>query len=259
MVAIAEATRPTAIPQEAARALAARDGDQEAYAAAVHNINYQPYQPTWVEALETLDRVVLVCPPDTYKSTTVRHYVEKAIGSNPNIRILWIMNAGEQAEKQIMAIRATIESNNVYRQAFHIVEDTKAQWTKSVLFAVRDITDPDPTLMGAGLNGHYLLFSLLPSIHDPEDADVGILANEPLYRMPNSGGFESVGRADNNHTVERLQSLYPGHLVRLILDVVDGSSISFLVTVTRSKGTSRRQREGLSRYCRHHCQQPYLL
>ncbi len=172
MVAIAEATRPTAIPQEAARALAARDGDQEAYAAAVHNINYQPYQPTWVEALETLDRVVLVCPPDTYKSTTVRHYVEKAIGSNPNIRILWIMNAGEQAEKQIMAIRATIESNNVYRQAFHIVEDTKAQWTKSVLFAVRDITDPDPTLMGAGLNGPYqgLHFDLI-IVDDPTDQE----------------------------------------------------------------------------------------
>ncbi|NIQ78454.1 MAG: hypothetical protein GTN93_10250, partial [Anaerolineae bacterium] len=156
----------------AARALAARDGDQAAYAEAVHGIQYAPYQMTWVEALETLDRVVIVCPPDTYKSTTVRHFCERWIGRDPNIRILWVMNAGEQAEKQVMAISSTLKSNNVYRRAFHVEEDTGAQWTKSVLFVERDITDPDPTLMGTGLNGPYqgLHFNVI-IIDDPTDQE----------------------------------------------------------------------------------------
>lgn len=158
---------PTAV-----RAMAARDGDQEAYASAVHNIEYEPYQMTWVEALETLDRVVIVCPPDTYKSTTVRHFCERMIGKNPDVRILWLMNAGEQAQKNVMSISSTIKSNNAYRQAFHVTENDEAQWTKSVLFVDRSFVSPDPTLMGTGLNGPYqgLHFDIIV-IDDPTDQE----------------------------------------------------------------------------------------
>ncbi|KKK57637.1 hypothetical protein LCGC14_3052460, partial [marine sediment metagenome] len=135
--------------------MAARDGDARTYAKAVHHREYELYQDAWAEALETRDRTVIVCPPDTYKSTTVRDFVEREIGKNPNVRILWVMNTGEQAQKQVMAISSTIQSNNVYRAAFDVKEDVEAQWTKNVLFVERDIEDPDPTLMGTGLNGPY--------------------------------------------------------------------------------------------------------
>ncbi|KKM84493.1 hypothetical protein LCGC14_1298670, partial [marine sediment metagenome] len=152
--------------------MAARDGDARTYAKAVHHREYELYQDAWAEALETRNRTVIVCPPDTYKSTTVRDFVEREIGKNPNVRILWVMNTGEQAQKQVMAISSTIQSNNVYRAAFNIREDTEAQWTKNVLFVERDIEDPDPTLMGTGLNGPYqgLHFNII-IIDDPTDQD----------------------------------------------------------------------------------------
>ena len=82
------------------------------------------------------------------------------------------MNTGEQAQKQVMAISSTIQSNNVYKAAFNIEEDSEAQWTKNVLFVQRDIEDPDPTLMGTGLNGPYqgLHFNII-IIDDPTDQD----------------------------------------------------------------------------------------
>ncbi len=163
------ATQPSEL---AVRAIAARDGDARTYAKAVHHREYELYQDAWAEALETSNRTVIVCPPDTYKSTTVRDFVEREIGKNPNVRILWIMNAGEQAQIQVMAIRATIDSNNVYKAAFDVIEDPEAQWTKNVLFVQRDIGDPDPTLMGTGLNGPYqgLHFNII-IIDDPTDQD----------------------------------------------------------------------------------------
>src|SRR3990170_7973623 len=47
---------------------AARNGDLRTYAKAVHNYDFELYQDAWAEGLETLDRSVIVCPPDTYKA-----------------------------------------------------------------------------------------------------------------------------------------------------------------------------------------------
>ncbi|MFZ5500490.1 MAG: hypothetical protein ACOY58_01065 [Candidatus Micrarchaeota archaeon] len=151
-----------------ARVAAARYGDLEAYAQAVHGLKFRPYQPSWGEGLETLDRVVIVCPPDTYKSSTVRLFVERLIGKDPNIRVLWLMGTGEQAVKQVMAVASTIRGNLVYRKAFGVKQDTDAQWTKNVLFVERDRFGPDPTLMATGIDGPYqgLHFDLIV-IDDP--------------------------------------------------------------------------------------------
>lgn len=159
-MAVATRGRPPTIGAQSkefqARVLAAQNGDLETYAWAVHNLQFEPYQAAWAEALETEDRVIIVCPPDTYKSTTVRCFVEQQIGLNPNIRILWIMSAGEQSEKNVMTIQQTIEQNEVYKRAFPKVQPDKSlQWTKSVLFVIRDFSSPDPTLMATGLNGPY--------------------------------------------------------------------------------------------------------
>src|SRR3989304_1933354 len=114
-------TRPPTIEE---RALAARiPGDLSIFAKAVHNMDLEPYQLAWEEALNSMDRVVIVCPPDTFKSTTVQIWIERAIGQDPNIRILWLMNAGEQAEKRVMTVAQTIDSNPVYRRAYHIQPD----------------------------------------------------------------------------------------------------------------------------------------
>jgi len=138
-----------------ARVVAARHGDLESYSWAVHGWRFEPYQSAWAEALESFDRVVIVCPPDTYKSTTVRMFVERLIGKDHNVRILWLMNSGEQATKQAMTVASTLSSNNIHRRAFGVREDSNAQWTKSVLFVERDYTGPDPTLMASGINGPY--------------------------------------------------------------------------------------------------------
>lgn len=138
------------------RVLAARSGDIEAYAKAVHNLNVEPYQLAWEQALVSEDRVCIVCPPDTYKSTTVQMWVEQTIGRDRNSRILWLMNSGEQAQKRVMTVANTIKQNGVYKAAFpNVREDRDAQWTKTVLYVERDIDSPDPTLMASGLNGPY--------------------------------------------------------------------------------------------------------
>lgn len=154
-MATAMAVEAPVQPQVDPRVMAAKYGDLAAYAEAVHGMQFEPYQSAWAEALDTQNRLLIVCPPDTYKSTTVRLWAERALGRDPNIRILWLMNSGVQAEKQVMTVSQTVESNNVYRAAFGIRPDPDYQWTKSVLFLKRDRAGPDPSLMATGFNGPY--------------------------------------------------------------------------------------------------------
>lgn len=155
-----------------ARVLAAKYGDLRAYAKAVHNIDIEAYQEAWEVHLEEEHEALIVCPPDTYKTTTVRMFVEREIGKNPSVRILWIQNAGDQAKKNIMTVQRTIESNNVYRAAFGIEEDKDAQWTKEALYVRRSYTGAEPTIMGCGLNGPYqgLHFDIIV-IDDPTNQE----------------------------------------------------------------------------------------
>lgn len=138
-----------------ARIIGAKHGGIREYAKAVHNIEIEPYQEAWELTLDEQDRTIIVCPPDTYKTTTVRMWIEQQIGRNPNIRVLWLQNAGEQAQKNVMGVQRTIDSNNIYRAAFGVEADPDAQWTKSVLYVKREYTGIEPTLMGCGLNGPY--------------------------------------------------------------------------------------------------------
>jgi len=148
-------SHPADVSEFDTKVVAARYGDLRAYAKAVHNLEIEQHQEAWEEALETGNELVIICPPDTYKSTTVRMWCEKKIGQNPNIRILWLQKAGEQAERNVMAMQRTIESNPVYRAAFGIQRDPDGQWTKTTLFVLRDSHNPDPTILGCGLNGPY--------------------------------------------------------------------------------------------------------
>lgn len=138
------------------RVVAARDGDYATYSEAVHDWATEPYQDSWYEALSTENKLLIICPPDTYKSSTVQCYVEKMIGENPNIRILWLMKAGAQAQARVGSVAETIEDNEVYKRAYPRVKANKDKgWSKTMLYVKRDIDGPDPTLMGCGLNGPY--------------------------------------------------------------------------------------------------------
>jgi len=78
------------------------------------------------------------------------------IGLNPDIRILWLMKAGTQAQARVGDVAETIEENPVFRAAFPDVVPNKARgWSKVSLYVKRGRQGPDPTLMGCGINGPY--------------------------------------------------------------------------------------------------------
>jgi len=155
-----------------ARSIAARYGGLAEYAWAVHNYTVEPYQLAWFEALQTLDRVAIICPPDTYKSTTVQFLIEQLIGLDRNSRTLWLMATASQAEKRVLAIKQTIEQNPVYQRAFGVRRNPYSKWTSTELFVERDYVSPDPTLMATGFLGAYqgLHFGRI-IIDDPTDQD----------------------------------------------------------------------------------------
>ncbi len=139
-----------------ARALAARHGDVGDYSKAVHDWETEPYQDAWAEAVNEDDRLVIICPPDTFKSSTIQCTIEQMIGLNPDVRILWLMKAGAQAQARVADVAETIEDNNVFRTAFPgTVPNKEKGWSKTMLYVKRNRDGPDPTLMGCGFNGPY--------------------------------------------------------------------------------------------------------
>lgn len=153
--------------------LAARIGDVSEFSEAVHDWPTEAYQDAWSEALDTERDLLIICPPDTFKSSTVQCWIEKKIGENPNIRILWIMKAGLQAEARVMSVASTIEDSAVYHEAYPKVEPDKSKkWTNTMLYVKRERDGPDPTLMGCGFNGPYQGFHFdIIIIDDPTNQE----------------------------------------------------------------------------------------
>ena len=148
------AERPE-VSELTAKAQAAREGDQRDYSLAVYDQEVEDYQLAWAEALKTEDRVVLVCLPDTRKSTTVQHTLEQIIGLDHEETCLWLMGTQDQATKRVLAIKETIDTNQVYREAFNVRPNTSARWTNNELFIQRSHVSPNPTLMATGFMGAY--------------------------------------------------------------------------------------------------------
>lgn len=148
-------TAAPVIDEFQARVAAARNGDLGTFSLAVHDEELEPHQEAWAEALDTMNKVVLVCPPDTRKSTTVQRWVEREIGLNPEVRILWLMNAGDQAMRRVISVSATLRDNPIFKGAFKVEANPNAQWTKTQLYVKRKRSGPDPTFLGCGLNGPY--------------------------------------------------------------------------------------------------------
>ena len=125
----------------------------------VHQRDFYRHQLVWGTAMQDPQepRVVFIAPPESFKSSTTRPFIEWTIGQNPNVRNLLLMNTATQAEKQVMSIAETIEKNPRYRQVFpHIQPDPKRGWSHDTLFVKRPNSSlPDPTLYGTGIDGPY--------------------------------------------------------------------------------------------------------
>ena len=127
------------------------------YCEYVHGRPLYPHQLAWLGELERSSRSLIIAPPETLKSSTVRMLLEWEIGRRPDIATLLVMNTASQAQKQVMSIAETLEHNLRYREVFPSIEPHKARgWSHEVLFVKRDNeAKPDPTIYGTGIDGPY--------------------------------------------------------------------------------------------------------
>lgn len=153
MVGIAE---KEAIKREARAELCRQDFAE--YCAWVHGKPLYRHQRVWVEEMGKEGvKLLVVAPPESFKSSTVRMYLEWRIGNDREETCLLVMNTAAQAQRQVMSIAETMERNPRYRQVFPwVVPNPKRGWSHEVLFIKRENESlPDPTLYGTGIDGPY--------------------------------------------------------------------------------------------------------
>lgn len=124
----------------------------------VHGRPLYRHQRVWAAEMEKPSgKALVVAPPGSYKSSTVRMRIEWEIGNFPDITNLLIMNTAMQAQKQVMSVAETIEQNPRYKMVFPWIQpNPKRGWSHEVLFVKRkNESQPDPTLYGTGIDGPY--------------------------------------------------------------------------------------------------------
>lgn len=151
------ATKTAPITVEEIRAELCRQDFAE-YCRFVHGRPLYRHQVEWIKELQKpKSRVLIVAPPESFKSSTMRMRVEWEIGNKPDLRVLLVMNTAQQAQRQVQSVGETLTSNARYRQVFPWVEaNPKRGWSHEVLFVRRTNESlPDPTLYGTGIDGPY--------------------------------------------------------------------------------------------------------
>lgn len=146
-----------AVLQEAAKVELARR-NFAAYCDYVHGRPLYRHQEEWGrELLIPGAQTCIVAPPETYKSSTLRMFLEWYIGRNPECAILYIMNTSSQAQRQVMSIQSTIEKNPKYHVVFPgVIPDKARGWTKEQMFIQRENrARADATIYGTGIDGPY--------------------------------------------------------------------------------------------------------
>lgn len=114
--------------------------------------------------MEAHRQTLVVCPPEHGKTALNRWDTELWLGLRTRAAFadkketvpsaLYIMNTAGQAEKQIMEIEETLETNARYRELFPEVRpDKKRGWTKDHFFLDRPRSRPEPSLQGCGTPG----------------------------------------------------------------------------------------------------------
>ncbi len=124
----------------------------------VHGRELYRHQVGWVEEMQREKaRTLIVAPPETFKSSTIRMLLEWWIRNDRDITILLIMNTSTQAQMQVMSIAETLTENPRYKCVFPwVVPNPKRGWSHEMLFIKRaNESMPDPTLYGTGVDGPY--------------------------------------------------------------------------------------------------------
>jgi predicted phage terminase large subunit-like protein len=129
------------------------------YCEYVHGRTLFPHQKYWVDYMLSRrgQRLLIVAPPESLKSTLMRMYLEWCIGRDPDTTILLVMNTSSQAQRQVVSIEETIENSEKYHEVFPNVIPHKAKgWSREYFYVHRsNETLPDPTLYGSGYDGPY--------------------------------------------------------------------------------------------------------
>ena len=119
----------------------------------------EPHILGWIEQLENPDNnfIVELSPRSHAKSTTYSiNYPAWRIGNDPNIRILLISQAQNQAQGFLNQIRGYFESQ-AYQKLFGNLQTEAANWTQSTLTVARpNILLKDPTITAIGSGGALL-------------------------------------------------------------------------------------------------------
>ena len=132
----------------------------------VHGVELALHMLLWVELYTSDDpderEIAISAPPEYWKSRVVRMYIEWSMGRKPEWARLLVMNTSEQAEKQVMSVRDTIDNNPRYHAVFpHVEKDPDRPWNRTTLFTKRENSArPDASLFGTGVlgpiqGGHY--------------------------------------------------------------------------------------------------------
>ena len=124
----------------------------------VHGRPLYAHQLVWTEELQAAGgKTLIVAPPESLKSSTVRMFIEWSIGRDPDLCVLLVMNTATQAMRQVMSVAETIEKSEVYHEVFPAVIPNKPRgWSHEAIFVSRsNESRPDPTVYGTGIDGPY--------------------------------------------------------------------------------------------------------
>ena len=124
----------------------------------VHGRPLYAHQLVWAEELLVAGgKTLIVAPPESLKSSTVRMFIEWSIGRDPDLCVLLVMNTATQAMRQVMSVAETIEKSDVYHEVFPGVVPNKPRgWSHEAIFVRRgNESRPDPTVYGTGIDGPY--------------------------------------------------------------------------------------------------------
>jgi len=173
-------TQVTSREQLEARATLARN-EFKYFCEFVHNVQLARHQMVWYDHLtsdnEEDRQVAIAAPPEFWKSRLIRMWIEYNIGKYPERCTLLAMNSASQAQKQVKAVRDTIEFNVNYKLTFpHVKPDKTRGWSGFQLFVQRtNLGRPDPTLEGTGvqgpIQGAHIEYIICDDLTDQQDVE----------------------------------------------------------------------------------------
>lgn len=128
------------------------------YGEVVHGWRAMSHHVPWHRALQdkNLNHLLIIAPPASAKSSHVGvSFTAWSIGHRPDLHVGYATNSDLLSYTRSMAVRDTIERNEVYQAVFPNVRPNAARgWGQADWFVERpDLSDPHPTFRACGLFG----------------------------------------------------------------------------------------------------------